>query len=120
MDIAEKEKATQQNLAELAERLESQKKMADDKLIEISQRSQELQDFETSAKSKIQSRFAALHKLLDTLEENVLKDLDKIVAESSGQLAEKRQGVENEREFLSKGAQTQRISWLLFTPLQGN
>ena len=106
MDIAEKEKETQQNLAELAERLESQKKMADDKLIEISQRSQELQDFETSAKLKIQSRFAALHKLLHTLEENVLKDLDRIVAESSGQLAEKRQGVENEREFLLKGGES--------------
>ena len=102
MDITEKEKETQQSLEELRERLDSQKKMADEKLAEITQKSQELTDFECLAKLKIQNRFEELHKLLYTLEENVLMDFARICGESTGQLGEKLLSVENEKDFLLK------------------
>ena len=100
--IDEKERESKETCEQLQTRVKSYSDLNQSKLEEIAERILTFRQFEERAKIKIQARFAELHKLLDSLEQNVLLDLDNISSDTHAEFITKQENVKSEKENIAK------------------
>ncbi|XP_063719862.1 uncharacterized protein LOC134846438 [Symsagittifera roscoffensis] len=102
ISIDEKERESRDTLEAFAARIKSLSDLNQSKLTEISERVSTFREFEERAKLKIEARFAELRLLLDSMEENVLLELDSLASDTHAEFIDNREKVKLEKEGISK------------------